>query len=69
MKNHIVLPLRELLQSGYYDENKIRDSFNSFKCPLEKDLEDFLLNNAITFERGNIGKTYLFVNENRLKDG
>lgn len=67
MENHIVLSLRELLQEGY-DENKIIDSFKGFKCPLEKDLEDFLINNAIRYEKGNIGKTYLFVNSKELEE-
>ncbi len=69
MKNHIVLSLGEILQSGNYEEEKLLNAFSDFKCEREQDLEDFLVFNSISYERRNIGKTYLFVNESELMDG
>ena len=69
MKNHIVLSLGEILQSGNYEEEKLQSAFSNFKCSKEQDLEEFLVYNAITYERRNFGKTYLFVNETELLRG
>ena len=69
MINHIVISLGDILASGEYKEEKLIEAFSTFKCPLEVDLEDFLVNNAIRYEKSNIGKTYLFVNEKALSKG
>ncbi len=69
MKNHIVISLGELLRSGEYNEENLIEVFKKFKCPLEQDLEDFLVHNAIRYEKGYIGKTFLFVNEAQLNEG
>ena len=69
MENHIVLPLRDLLLNKQYSVEKIELAFSKFKCPQETDLEDFLVNKAINYEKDKIGKTYLFINESDLKSG
>ena len=67
MENHIVVPLGEIINSGEYKDENLIKAFEKFECPLERDLEDFLVKNALRYERGNIGKTYLFINEAQLK--
>ncbi len=68
MKNHIVIPLSELIaeESGY-DIDKIKAAFAKFKCEREKDLCSFLVRHAIDYDQGNIGKTFLFLNESKIK--
>jgi hypothetical protein len=46
--------------------NEIQELLSSFSCDKNKDLEDFLLNEnkAISFEKRQITKTYLFVDTN-----
>lgn len=67
MKNHIVIPLSELItEVSGYDVEMIMTAFSKFECSREKDLCNFLIKNAITYDRGNIGKTFLFLNEKKL---
>lgn len=66
MKNHIVVSLSELIQSEKYDIEKINRAFERFECSREKDLRDFLIRNAIAYDQKGIGKTFLFLNLDRL---
>lgn len=65
MKSYVVISLGEILK--YYDESKITDAFKKFSCQREHDLENFLLNKAITYEKTDIGKTYLCLDQELLE--
>ena len=68
MKEYIVVPLGEILDKGY-DNVKIENALKKFSCQREEDLENFLANKAITYERADIGKTYLCVDKQQLQEG
>ena len=66
MIEYQVIPLREIL----IDESivsKIEESFKKFSCQREKDLENFLMRKAITYEKTNFGKTYLCIDKKELE--
>ena len=65
MKNHVVIPLRELLAADYNLE-MIEAAFEKFECIKEKDLCSFLVKNAVIYDQKGIGKTFLFLNEEKL---
>lgn len=68
MKDYIVVPLGEILNKGY-DETKIETAFKKFSCHREEDLENFLMQKSITYEKADIGKTYLCVDKEDLEEG
>ena len=68
MKAYKVIALGVLLNDEY-DISKIEQSFKKFSCQREVDLENFLINKAVTYERANIGKTYLLIDLNELEQG
>lgn len=68
MKKYVVVPLGEIINKGY-DINKVENAFKKFSCHREEDLENFLVNKAITYEKSDIGKTYLCVDEEKLEAG
>lgn len=67
MKDYIVVPLGEIINKEY-NTSKIEDSFKKFSCHREEDLENFLVNKAITYEKSDIGKTYLCLDAAELKE-
>ena len=67
MKDYIVVPLGEIINKEY-NTSKIEDSFKKFSCHREEDLENFLVNKAITYEKSDIGKTYLSLDAAELKE-
>lgn len=68
MINYKVIPLGELLL-GEYSQKIISEAFKKFSCQREHDLEDFLLRKAVTYENMGFGKTYLVIDEDRLRKG
>ncbi len=68
MKAYRVISLGVLLNDEY-DISKVEQSFKKFSCQREVDLENFLIKKAITYERANIGKTYLLVDLDKLMQG
>lgn len=68
MKAYTVISLGVLLNDEY-DISKVEQSFKKFSCQREVDLENFLIKKAITYERANIGKTYLLVDLDKLMQG
>ena len=57
--NFILYSLQELLKN--YSINQIKKFLKTFKCSLNKDIEDFLHNRAITFEKKLRARTYLLL--------
>lgn len=68
MRDYIVIPLGELIYKGY-DIEKLESAFKKFSCQREIDLENFLVQKAIPYEKSNYGKTYLCVDQGCLDDG
>lgn len=52
-----------------YDEHLIENTFRKFSCQREIDLENFLIQKSIPYEKTNFGKTYLFVDMDKLENG
>ncbi len=58
--NEVVLyPLSDLLQSS--SNRKAKEKLQTFQCSRNKDVEDFLHNRAITFEKNFRAKTYIYI--------
>lgn len=55
----------EILKKGYA-QKKIEDALKKFSCHRETDLEDFLVQKSITYDKTNYGKTYLCIDEDAL---
>ncbi|AEF97232.1 hypothetical protein [Methanotorris igneus] len=53
----IIVPLKRLLEK--YDEEKVKNLLNNFSCSKNPDVELFLKNTAILFEKLNKSRTYL----------
>lgn len=68
MINYTVLSLGEMLRQGF-DNSILEKAFKKFSCHRETDLENFLANKAITYEKAEFGKTYLMVDDDLLKEG
>ncbi len=68
MKKYRVIPLGEILNKDY-DQSLIEEAFKRFSCSREKDLENFLIRKAITYEKTNFGKTHLIIDEEELDKG
>lgn len=60
-----VIPLGELLNQEY-NQTKIEEAFKKFSCQLETDLENFLAEKAIIYDKAGIGKTYLLIDSEEL---
>ncbi|HAB0009505.1 TPA_asm: hypothetical protein GIN74_08885 [Listeria monocytogenes] len=57
--------MSDLLDS--FEENEIENQIkNSFSCARERDLESFLHDKAILYERSSLGRTFLFLDEAKL---
>ena len=55
--NETIIPLKRLLET--YEEEKVKNLLNSFSCSKNSDVENFLKNSAILFEKLNKSRTYL----------
>ena len=68
LKDYVVVPLGEIIDKEY-DCQKIEYAFKKFSCRREEDLENFLVQKAITYQKAEYGKTYLFLDKEKLDDG
>ena len=60
-----VIPFGEIL-SREYNQDKLNTAFKKFSCQREADLEDFLQEKAVLYEKTNFGKTYLILDSAEL---
>lgn len=65
MIDYVIIPLGEILGKEY-DKEKLENAFKKFSCQRERDIEDFLMQKSITYEKTNLGKTYLFIDNKEL---
>lgn len=69
MIDYLIIPMGEILRKEEYLQQKIEESFKKFSCQREIDLENFLRDKAIPYEKTNYGKTYLCVDKKELENG
>lgn len=62
-----VIPLGEILNREY-NQDKLNTAFKKFSCQREADLEDFLQEKAVLYEKTNFGKTYLILDSAELEN-
>ena len=67
MKEYVLISLGEMLSNGMKEDN-IQEVFKKFSCQREADLENFLVRKAITYEKADFGKTYLFIDREKLEN-
>lgn len=65
MARYKVIALGEIL-GKYKEERIVNQTLKSFVCQRETDLEFFLVNKAIPYEKTNFGKTFLIIDEKKL---
>lgn len=68
MINYKVIPLGEIIFNDDFDHQLLENAFKKFSCQREIDLENFLLQKAIPYEKTNYGKTYLLIDTEKLKN-
>ncbi len=66
-KEFVIQKLSDLLNRGFKEEDLL-PIFSTFHNSLDKDVETFLLTNAINYERTGAGRTYLVVSAQNGKD-
>jgi len=64
MKDIIIISLLELLENG--NEDEISNKLKKFSCHIENDLEDFLHRKAIVYEKCDMSRTYLILDNEIL---
>lgn len=62
-----VIPLGEILNEEY-NKDKLNKSFQKFSCQRETDLENFLQDKAILYEKTGFGKTFLILDSEELNN-
>lgn len=67
MIEYNLISLSDIL-TDEYNRERIETAFKEFSCRRETDLEDFLVDKAILYEKTNYGKTYLFIDSVQLKE-
>ena len=65
MIEYVTIPLGYLLSLDISEE-KLNEAFKKFSCNLEEDLESFLVNKAIVYEKTEFGRTFLLLDKNKL---
>lgn len=71
MIDYKIYSLSDILEnfSDNEKEKSLNKYFMKFSCPLEKELEIFLVKHAIEYERIEYGKTFLFLNSKEFTKG
>lgn len=59
----MLVELRHLLENGLSDE-KIKDYFSNFKCKKDKDIDKFLTEYALSYEKNGVSRTTLVLDDN-----
>jgi len=57
-----LLPLSTILND--LDIDKVKSNLKSFQCQNDNDIQDFLINKSIEFEKRRKSRTYLLINNN-----
>lgn len=65
MKDYLLFSLSELLDE--IKEGEVNEKLKKFKCDKEKDLESFLHYSACAYELNGLGRTFLFLDQELLK--
>lgn len=68
MKDYYIVALSDILKKLGENTEKINSILKKFSCQKEQDLENFLYDKAIRYEKENIGKTFLILDKNKLNE-
>ncbi len=62
--------MRELIETAEAKEDSslVQKAFSSFSCTRNQDVENFLKENSIRFEKSDITRTYLIIDQDRFED-
>lgn len=61
----MLVELRHLLENGLSDE-QIKDYFSNFKCKKDKDIDKFLTEYAISYEKNGVSRTTLVLDGEKI---
>ena len=64
---NFALPLREIMNE-LEDDDKLKNLLSSFSCAYDEDIQKFLHNRAVEFERLSKSRTYLIVSEEEFEN-
>lgn len=56
---HLIVGLHSLLKVKEFDEVEVKKILKNFECPINKDVENFLHEKAIQFEKQGVSRTHL----------
>ncbi len=65
----MLVGLKSLMKIFKEDEESLNTILSSFSCSKDNDIQDFLWNKAVNFEKISKSRTYLICDENELKEG
>ena len=59
--------MRELIETAEAkdDSSLIKDAVSSFSCTRNQDVENFLKENSVRFEKSDITRTYLIIDQDQ----
>lgn len=63
----MVQALSDLLENEYFNENLMEEILSHFSCKEDTDVENFLKQNAITFEKQRLTRTFFLLDDSNLK--
>lgn len=63
----MLIPLKALIASFEEDKGQLERFLSSYKCTEDKDIESFLHNRAVEFEKLSKARTYLVCDEEQLE--
>jgi len=66
LTDYNVTPLRKVLAA--YPQDYLSKTLSSFSCERDKDVESFLKDKAIMYEKRHLSRTYLMFAENETRD-
>ena len=69
----MVQALREIINSENYDEVSLKETLSTFNSPTSdknaKDVINFLINDAIDYEKDDTTRTYILINDEQWENG
>ncbi len=65
----MVLPLRQVIENPFIDKASVEGALSSFSCERDIDVQNFLKDLAVQFERDQQAATFLLFNDKASKDG
>ena len=64
----MVQSLKEIIDDENYDETSVKEVFSNFTSSKNADVEDFIKDKAIDFEKKNLSRTFLVLDDDALQN-